>query len=167
LGIGLSYCEASGPLSPRFAHRPRTAAGELTFIGDALGDALVRPGCLVVHLVFGQDGTQMALPEDQHAVQELTAQRADEADADRVHPRSPDGGAQDLGAGGLEDGVERGSEVRSAIADPELDVREPLAEGAGEVTGLLHRPLASGVRGDAAKVHLAAAVLDDQHVPAL
>jgi hypothetical protein len=30
----------------------------------------------------------MALPEDQHAVQELTAQRADEALADRVHPRS-------------------------------------------------------------------------------
>ena len=30
--------------------------------GDALGDALVRPSCVVVHLVFGQDGTQMGLP---------------------------------------------------------------------------------------------------------
>ncbi len=28
----------------------------------------------------------MALPEDQHAVEELTAQGADEALADRVHP---------------------------------------------------------------------------------
>ena len=41
--------------------------------GDALGDALVRPGRVVVHLVFGQDGAQMALPEDQRAVEELTA----------------------------------------------------------------------------------------------
>ena len=81
-------------------------AGSVEFvIGDALGDALVRPGCVVVHLVFGQGGTQMALREDQHAVQELTAQRAGEAPADRVHPRSPDGGAQDPGAGGLEDGA--------------------------------------------------------------
>jgi hypothetical protein len=42
-------------------------------VGDALGDALVRPGCVVVHLVFSQDGAQMALPEDQHAVQEQGA----------------------------------------------------------------------------------------------
>jgi hypothetical protein len=70
-----------------------------------------------VHLVFGQDGMQVGLPEDQHAVQDLPAQGADEALADRVHPRSLDRGAQDPGAGGLEDGVERGGEVRSAIAD--------------------------------------------------
>ena len=48
----------------------------------------------------------MALPEDQHAVQELTVQGTDEALADRVDPRSPDGRAHDPGAGGLEDGVE-------------------------------------------------------------
>jgi hypothetical protein len=55
-------------------------------VGDALGDALVRPGRVVVHLVFGQDGTQVGLPEDQHAVQELTTQGADEALADRIVP---------------------------------------------------------------------------------
>ena len=55
---------------------------------------------------------------------------------------------------------------RSRITN--LIVREPLAEGEGEVTGLLHRPGAGGVRGDAAKVHPAAAVLDErQHVQAL
>ena len=48
-------------------------------VGDALGDALVRPGHVVVHLVFGQDCAQMAIPEDQQAVEELTAQGADEA----------------------------------------------------------------------------------------
>src|ERR1035437_11050524 len=102
----------------------------------------------------------MALAKDQHPVQELTAQGADEALADRVHPRSPDGGAHDPGAGGLEDGVERDSKVRSAIADHERDVLEPLAEAEGQVTGLLHCPLAGGVRGDAAKMHPAGAMFD-------
>jgi hypothetical protein len=50
------------------------AATVVFTVGDALGDALVRPGRVVVHLVFLQDGAQMAFPEDQHAVQELTAQ---------------------------------------------------------------------------------------------
>jgi transposase len=75
-------------------------------VGDALGDSLVRPGRVVVHLIFGQDGAQVALAEDQHAVEELSAQGADEPLADRVHARRLDGGAQDPGAGGLEDGVE-------------------------------------------------------------
>ena len=45
---------------------------------------------------------QVRLPEDQHAVEELSAQGADEAFAGRVLARSLDGGAQDSGAGGLE-----------------------------------------------------------------
>ena len=40
-------------------------------------------------------------------------------------------------------------------------VLEPLAEGEGEVAGLLHRPLAGGVGGDAAQMHPAGAVLDE------
>ena len=39
-------------------------------------------------------------------------------------------------------------EVRSAVADQELNVLEPLIEAGGEVAGLLHGPLAGGVRGD-------------------
>ena len=42
-------------------------------VGDALGDALVRPGRVVMRLVFGQDGAQVALAEDQHAVEDLSA----------------------------------------------------------------------------------------------
>ena len=89
-------------------------------VGDALGDALVRPGRVVMRLVFGQDGAQVALAEDQHAVQEPPAQGTDKALADRVHPRRLDGGAQDPGAGGPEDGVEGCGEVRSTVADQEL-----------------------------------------------
>ena len=63
-------------------------------IGDALGDALVRPGRVVVRLVLGQDDRQMSLAEYQHPVEELAAQGADKAFADRVHARSLDSAAQ-------------------------------------------------------------------------
>jgi hypothetical protein len=107
----------------------------------------------------------MPLAENQHAVQELAAQRADQALADRVHPRRPDRAAQDPGAGGLEDGVERAGEVRSAAADEELDVLESFVEAEGEVAGLLYGPLAGGLCGDAAQMHPAGPVLDEhQHI---
>jgi hypothetical protein len=32
----------------------------------------VRPGCVVVRLVLGQDGAQMPFAEDQHGVEQLT-----------------------------------------------------------------------------------------------
>jgi hypothetical protein len=37
-------------------------------VGDALCDALVRPGRVVMRLVFSQDGPQMPLADDQHAI---------------------------------------------------------------------------------------------------
>ena len=45
-------------------------------VGNALRNALVRPGGVVVRLVFGQDGLQVLLAEDQDAVEELAAQGA-------------------------------------------------------------------------------------------
>jgi len=63
-------------------------AGSVTFVvGDVLGDALVRPGAVVMRLVFRQDRAQMPLAEDQHTVEELAAQGADEAFAGRVGSR--------------------------------------------------------------------------------
>jgi hypothetical protein len=71
-------------------------AESVTFIGgDALGDALMRTGGVVVRLVFGQDRVQMPTAEDQHPVQYLSAQGADEALAGRVHARRLDSGTQD------------------------------------------------------------------------
>jgi hypothetical protein len=69
---------------------------------------------------LGQDGAQVELAEDQHAVEELPAQVTGKALAHRIHARRLDGGAQDPGAGGLEDGVEGCGEVRSVVADQEL-----------------------------------------------
>ena len=82
------------------------AADTVAFaVGNVLGDALVRPGGVVVRLVSGQDGMQVLLAEDQHAVRERAAQGAGQALADRVHPRRLHGGAHDPGTGGLEDGT--------------------------------------------------------------
>ena len=60
-------------------------AESVTFIvGDALGDALMRPGGVVMRLVFGQDRVQIPAAEDQHPVQDLSAQGAGEALAGRA-----------------------------------------------------------------------------------
>ena len=54
-----------------------------------------------------------------------------------------------------------GCEVRSRVADEELNVPEPLAEGEGEIAGLLRCPYAGGVGRDAAQMHPAGAMLDE------
>src|SRR6266516_7593840 len=78
-------------------------AGRMVFsVGDALVDALMRAGRVVVLLVIGQDGAQVGLAQDEHAIKEFTAQGSDEALTGRVHPRSLHGSAQDRGAAGLE-----------------------------------------------------------------
>ena len=64
------------------------AATVVFAIGDALGDALVRPGRVVVRLVFGQDGAQMAPPRGSAGGRGALAQGADEPLADRVHARA-------------------------------------------------------------------------------
>ncbi len=93
---------------------------------------------------------------------------ADEALAGGIHSESLDGGAQDRGAGCLEDGIEGTGENRSAIADQESDVLEPLAETDRQVAGLLYCPVAGRVRGDAAEMHPAGAMLDEhQHIQPL
>jgi len=70
-----------------------------------LRDALVRPGRIVVRLIFGQDAAQMWLAQDQHPAGYLSPQGTDEASADRVHAGNLDGGTQDPDTGGLEDGT--------------------------------------------------------------
>jgi hypothetical protein len=68
-----------------------------------------------VRLIFRENSVQVRLTEDQRPVEDFAAQRADEALADRVHPGCLDGADQNPGARCLEDGVERGGEVRSPV----------------------------------------------------
>src|SRR5262249_53515304 len=109
------------------------------------------PGGVVMLLVLGQDGAQVSFIQDQSPVEELTAQGADEALADRVHPRRLHGRAHDSGAGGLEDGIEGRGEIRVAVTDQKTEVPEPLADVEGQVAGPLRRPVARRVGGDAAR----------------
>src|ERR1022692_1859114 len=133
-------------------------AGNGARVRDALVDALMGPGGVVMLLVLGEDGAQVRLVQDQGPVEELTAQGAGEALADRVHPRRLHGRAHDGGAGGLENGAGGAGEVRAAVPDEEPEAGEPLAGAGGQVAGLLHRPVARRVGGDAAGVHPAGTV---------
>ena len=124
----------------RICHVPGFAAvtrGAGPGSGDALADALVGPGGVVVLLVVGQDSAQVRLVHDQRPVEKLPAQGARQVLADGIHPRRLHGGAHDRGAGGLEDGVEVRGEVRAAVTDEEPEVlAELVAEVEGEVAGL-------------------------------
>ena len=71
--------------------------------GNPLGDALMRPGRVVLDLVLDQDGAQMRLAEDQHVVEELPAQGAGGGVRRSRSSGSLNGGLKDPGAGGLED----------------------------------------------------------------
>ena len=117
------------------------------------------PGHVVMRLVIGQVGTQVCLAETQRAVQDLASQCADQAFADRVHPRRLDRGAQDGGAGGLEDGVERDGEGRAAVTYQELDGPEPLIKSEGQVACCTVHPLV-GYAVTPPEVYPAGAVLD-------
>ena len=49
-----------------------------------LAEGTMRPGCVVVLLVFGQHSSQVLFIDDQQPVQEFTAQGTDDSLADRV-----------------------------------------------------------------------------------
>ena len=57
-------------------------------VRDMLADALMWSGGVAGLLIFGQDGAQVRIAEDQHPVQDLAAQRASQAlAATSVSPR--------------------------------------------------------------------------------
>jgi len=88
---------------------PAGFGGRLRGKGPHQRDLAAQP--ILLGLVLDQDGAQMCLTEDQHAVEELAAQGTEEAFAGCVHPGSLDSGLQDPGAVCLEDGVEGLGEV--------------------------------------------------------
>ena len=102
------------PVPVRPGHRLRPVVGPVP-PARPRPRAAVRPGRIPgprrVSLVLDQDGAQMRLTEDQHAVEELAAQGTEEAFAGRVHPGSLDSSLQDPGAVCLENGVEGPGEV--------------------------------------------------------
>ena len=108
---------------------------------------LMRPDGVVMRLVSGQDRAQMPATEDQHPVQYLSAQGADEALAGRIHAQRLNSGTQNPGADGLEYGAGRGREVRSAVTDRRHQVR-PVARTRSSGTAS-RVPAMRGPRGTA------------------
>src|SRR5436190_10175122 len=86
----------------------------------------------------------MGLVPAEGTVQEFAAASADPAFGDRVHARRPDVAEHGPDPGIGEDRVERGGEVRAAVADHELAPVRLLAEIDEKVACLLSGPRAGG-----------------------
>ena len=64
------------------------------------------PVLVVVGHVLGEDLLKMSTPEDQHPVETLATNGADEPFSERIGPWGPDRGVDDVDAFGLEGLVE-------------------------------------------------------------
>jgi len=78
--------------------------------------------------------------EDQHPVEALTADGADEALGEGVGSGSSDRGADDVDTFRLEDIVEAGDELGVTVTDQELDGKDPILQCQGQVSRLLDDP---------------------------
>jgi hypothetical protein len=115
---------------------------------------------IVVDLVRVQDPPQMGQVPDEGAVQELTAASPDPAFGDGVLARRPDVAEHGPNAGIGQHRVERGGEVRAAVADHELDPVRLFARVHEKVAGLLCGPLPGGMLSDSEDADAPAGVLD-------
>ena len=120
----------------------------------------MRAVLIVVDLVLAQDPPQVGLVPDKGAVQELAPASADPAFGDRVHAGRLDVAEHGPDPGVGEDRVERGGEVRAAVADHELGPVRLLAEVHDQVAGLLGGPLPGGMRRQSEDADAPGRVLD-------
>ena len=95
--------------------------------------------------VLGEDCLEVTAAEDEHPVEAIGPDGADDALADGVGTRCSDGGGGDTGAVGGELGV--------AVADAELDRVRLVGEFHRDVTGLLGDPAGDRVGRDAGDPH--------------
>ena len=108
-------------------------------------------------------GVEVTPAEDQHAIEALPADSADEALGEGVGTRRPDRRADDPNALGAEDLVEAGRELGVPVADEEIDRLRTLGEFIGQVPGLLDHPGTSWMSGDSGHVDLSGVELDEEH----
>src|SRR4051794_9370099 len=84
-----------------------------------LGQALVRPGGVVVLHIFDQDAPQMALPENEQMVEAFLPYGTDPALRERVGFGSMEGRQHNLHALGLEDLIKARREFGIAVVNEE------------------------------------------------
>lgn len=98
----------------------------------------------------------MGVVHDENMVEDLTTNRADRWFAVRIHAWSRRCTEQHLHLLRREDSVEGAGVLAVPVAQDEAQRLDTAAQVAGEVAGLLGRPLRGRVRGDAADVQPAA-----------
>jgi hypothetical protein len=130
--------------------------------GSGLPQGAVRPVTVVVAFELVQHDSGVSLVDDQEAVEELAADRPDEALGDRICPRCPHRRLDDPDVDGGEDGVDSGGEPAVAVADEEPDAAVGVIEVHQQVAGELGEPGSGRMGGDAEDVHPTAGVLDDE-----
>jgi len=118
------------------------------------------PVSVVVGGIALQDGLEMAAPEDEGAIQALTAQRSHEPFRERVRSRCPDRGADDLDAFGGEHLVDAACVFRVAVPDEETEGERLPVDN--EIARLLGHPEVVGIEGDPGEVHATGLDLDEE-----
>jgi hypothetical protein len=128
---------------------------------------LVWTVAVIVPGVLGQDAAEVPLAEDQHVVQALAAQRANEPFRECVRPRRSDRRPDHPRAVPGKDFIERRGELAVPVADQELELPGPITEVHHQVAGLLGSPCSGRMGGDAEDVHGSGLDLHhEQHVHA-
>src|SRR5450755_1725071 len=125
----------------------------------------MRPVSVVVRHVFGKYSLEIAVPEDQHSIETLTAHRTGEAFGEGFGPWSPDRGPNDPDALRLKDLIETRGEFGISVPDQDLDRMSPVGQHHGPVAGLLDSPRSSRVCRDPHHVHPSGVEFDkEEHV---
>jgi cytosine/adenosine deaminase-related metal-dependent hydrolase len=93
----------------------------------------VWPVSVVVGDVLGQHTFEVPATEDQHAVEALTADGADEALGEGVGSGSSHRSADDADAVSSEDLIEARGELGVPVTDQELDGNDPVPQHHGQV----------------------------------
>ena len=128
----------------------------------------VRTMLYVVDYVLGQDSLQMSTTKDQHMVEALTADCADEALSERIGSGSPHRGADDPDAVGSEDLVDTRGDLGISVSNEELDTMGLVLQRQGQVPRLLDNPWASRMSGDPGHIYPSCVELnEEEHVEAL
>ena len=106
----------------------------------------VRPVGVEVRHVLGQHPPKLASVEDQHPIQQLTADGGDPSFSDCVRPGCSRRGGQDPDGVAGKHSIEDAGELAIAIPDQEPEPSRAVAEIHQQIPGLLGNPAWSGSR---------------------
>jgi hypothetical protein len=111
---------------------------------------------VVVGAVSGEDGSQVPLTEDQHAVGELGPDGQHEPFGEAVRPRTPRRNLHSVDPRAGQHTVEAGGELAGPVADQEPERRGAVIQIHQQIPGLLGGPRSGRMAGRSQDVDVAA-----------